>query len=46
LLEQSHHFIIVFQFPLRAINNLIFLSILDLLLLNNFLKNENQAFSF
>jgi len=36
--------IIVFQFHLRTINDLVFLSILDLLLLNNLLKNENQAF--
>jgi len=38
--------IIVFQSHLRAINVLVFLSILDLLLLNNFLKNENQEFIF
>jgi len=34
----------MFQFHLSAINYLVFLSILDLLLLNNFLKNENQVF--
>jgi len=38
--------IIVFQFHLRAINDLFFLSILDLLLLNNFLKNVNKVVIF
>jgi hypothetical protein len=34
--------IIVFHVHFRDINNLVFYSILDQLLLNNFLKNENQ----
>jgi len=38
--------IIDFQFHLRAFNDLVFLSILDLILLNNFLKNDIQAFFF
>jgi len=34
----------VFQFYLKAINNLVFCSISNLLLLNKFLMNENQVF--
>ena len=41
MLEQSHHWISKFQFHLRDINNLDFPSILHLLLLTNFFKNEN-----
>ena len=33
----------MFQSHFRAINDLVFLSILDLLLLNNFLKNDNYV---
>jgi len=38
--------IIVFQFHLRAICNLVFCSISNLLLLNDFLKNEKQVCFF
>ncbi len=36
--------IIVFQVYFKAISNLVFYSILDILLLNNFLKIEKQVF--
>jgi len=43
LLEHLTIWIILFQSHFRANNNLVILSILDLLLLNNFLKNENEV---
>jgi len=40
-LEQSHHWNCVFWLYFRDVNNLKFSSISYVLLLNNFLKNEN-----